>query len=202
MRIDNPTFPTGHTSDSEAFLPELLVDMDVTSSVAQVDLVIPASKRNFTSYFIMIHQLRVDTTSGDLKLRFSFDEGATFELGSTDYEYVGLRMNGTTAANFSSSGANALFITDPSSDVAASGGKGYNGMVWTHFLGDLNNLPWVYFQGAWINTAGTRQTARGSGHYDNASRPGTGFGQVNAFRFFISGPENILRGQFRLYGID
>ncbi len=200
MRIDAPTFPTHHTSSSEAFVAELLVEVDASTD-ATLDIVIPKDKRHFTSYYLFLSGITNDDAAGSsLEMTVSFDD-VNFETGTSDYEYAGRYFQNGSAANQISSGDGGIVLSAIGVVLLGSAvNEGYSGVVWSHFLGDSKNFPMWFIQGAFQEDAGLKVAQYCSGHCDQAGRGGVGFGQATTWRFQCVN-DNILRGNFRLYGI-
>ncbi len=201
MRIDVPTFPTGHTATSEAYTAELLASATAAGD-SSVAMVIPGNKRHFTSYHWFFTGLKPasEAAANDLEVRVSFDGGATFETGSTDYEYYTIRFGGGSAANNASVGDNSMIFTDPGLVIGLADGESISGMIWSHNLGDADNLGYWWANMQFLRNTGGINNVAGAGHYDKGARDGTGYGQANALQFIFLNTE-ITRGEFQLYGI-
>lgn len=169
---------------------ETIDRVEVTSAVAQVDLVIPDNTL-YDEYELRITNAHPATDARFMRMRCSTDGGATFDTGA-NYDWGGGRWN--TGSGYVAQGGGSVTFIDLSGYGSAgnAAGENYNCIVRWNDLGSTVDEKTCYYHMHEINTNTAGQGADGFGCYLSTTA-------VDALRlFFDSG--NIERGTFRLLG--
>jgi len=206
MKIQNPSLPYAPKTELSLALnapisspwderPKVLIGRtSISAAVATVDFVLPD---HFHFIEILIRDLRPATNGADLKMRFSFNNGASYAAGASDYAWALWGGNTTTGAInqidaadtgiLCSQTTNGLGSTNPVNSYAARillmnpfGGRMFPTLQGEHVSLDGGAVQtWAYFSGIY------RIAASG----------------VNGIRIMAS-TGNLTQGVFSVYGIN
>ncbi len=199
MRIDAP-LQVGPTGLATITGRELINETNVTSAVAEVDVVLGG---NFPWYEIYLDGVIPATDASALVIRFSENGGATFFSGAADYQHANIRMDSQSGFTDELNLSNSFIAL-----TAVTGGHGVesgteDGGIWGRILLANANTAGVWTRLAstcyYINALGNSriESINCSG---SVTANGTGGDPVDAIRFLFD-TGNIVEGNFRVYGV-
>jgi|VirMetMinimDraft_7_1064189.scaffolds.fasta_scaffold09348_2 hypothetical protein len=156
------------------------------STDASIDIALPIQYKSFK---IVMDGIDADTSGGDLYLRFSNDNGATFETTSYIYEHA--RIVGGSQTNNSASSASQILIAE--NDRA--NGDGIYGEIILYNTDDASNNTYLTSRSTHTGTGGTAY------NYETHLGARRGANEItDAVRFLFSSG-NVQGGKFYLYGM-
>ena len=164
---------------------QLIEEQVVSGSPTTIDF-INLENNPFEVYLVHIIDL-VTTSQSQITYRFSNDNGATFEAGSTAYEYAGVRVISSGSFNDPRSAGSSSIQTDAYTNTSTSS---FNSFVYLYNLLDSSKFSNLN-QHSTTNLAGNFRMTYGGGVYQTAET-------INGFRILTG---TLTSGSAKLYGI-
>lgn len=170
---------------------EVIYSLDINTNMSTIPIT-DIDDAAFDEYELCAYDLDTDTTSNNLILQFSNDNGSSYDTAS-NYHYAFHRGNAEAA--FSEDRSNAATSIQLSQNFGSATDRVLHGKWWLSPL-DSGSRKHIYGICTHMNDSGTLRTLHGAGMWS-----GTGStGSITAFRLSLAAGGNFTAGKIVLRG--
>ncbi len=162
----------------------------IASATPTLDIALPA---NWRAFRLVCTEIEPVASAVSLLMRLSFDGGATYKAGASDYAYAGLGVIGAASSPFNSTAAAAVVLNSGGFSIAGGQNPGLEMFIQTPVS------PGYYTVGRWVldlaDTTGVDGIFQGRGRCLTSSSRATNMR-------LLFGAGNIASARWALYGIS